>query len=225
MWMCGFGGRPSSLKVLHLCIALSPSVVLLPKKVKFLEIEKQRRKRMEAAPPKATTTTTTVSAEAAGESLWADSFVANAGGSPAWGLRKLKREMMAAFTELFAVGLTIGARFLAEQATGIDEDAELAADDSRGKEKHNNGEKEMMEEDEIMKTLERGNTLRRDHVGDENEECVLQLAKAYFNLKEYKRCARALEKCSSRQATFLRFFSLYLAGSLPPATHSCALPL
>lgn len=129
--------------------------------------------------------------------LWVDDFLDGLGekGSPAAGLKKLKRELMTAFTELFSLGLTISSRFLAEQSTGIAEDEVDGEVDEADKEKQ-----ELSKEQEEEKARVR------------KEEDVLQLAKAYYNLKEYKRCARVLEKCSSHQASFLRYFSLYLAG-------------
>lgn len=114
-------------------------------------------------------------------------------------LKKLKRDMMNAFNELFPLGLAISSRFLAEQSTGIirvepfDETINNNNDDGGRREKEKGVQQQEIEED------------------------VLQLAKAYYNMKEYRRCASVLEKCSSHQATFLRYFSLYLAGNLTHA--------
>ena len=131
------------------------------------------------------------------DSLWCDSFLHQTtdGAQKVAGLKKLKRELMSVFTELFSLGLTISSRFLAEQSTGM----EVEADDGG---------------DEQEKGTESGKVAENERIRAKKEEDVLQLAKAYYNLKEYKRCARMLEKCSSHQATFLHYFSLYLAGKM-----------
>jgi len=131
------------------------------------------------------------------DSLWCDSFLHQTtdGAQKVAGLKKLKRELMSVFTELFSLGLTISSRFLAEQSTGM----EVEADDGG---------------DEQEKGAESGKEAENERIRAKKEEDVLQLAKAYYNLKEYKRCARVLEKCSSHQATFLHYFSLYLAGKM-----------
>jgi anaphase-promoting complex subunit 8 len=47
---------------------------------------------------------------------------------------------------------------------------------------------------------------------DEEEEEMFLLAKAYFDLKEYRRCAHALRTVAGPKALFLRCYSQYLAG-------------
>lgn len=38
------------------------------------------------------------------------------------------------------------------------------------------------------------------------------MAKTFFDLKEYDRCASILEKCESNKSRFLRLYSKYLVG-------------
>eukprot|EP00241_Pyramimonas_parkeae_P020770 CAMPEP_0114326430 /NCGR_PEP_ID=MMETSP0059-20121206/29721_1 /TAXON_ID=36894 /ORGANISM="Pyramimonas parkeae, Strain CCMP726" /LENGTH=102 /DNA_ID=CAMNT_0001455405 /DNA_START=255 /DNA_END=561 /DNA_ORIENTATION=+ len=46
----------------------------------------------------------------------------------------------------------------------------------------------------------------------EEEGEVFLLAKAYFDLKEYRRCSHALKGQTGSKSVFLRCFALYLAG-------------
>jgi len=50
-----------------------------------------------------------------------------------------------------------------------------------------------------------------EHEGDDDGD-AFAIAKAYFDLKEYRRAAHALKGARGARATFLRCYSLYLAG-------------
>jgi anaphase-promoting complex subunit 8 len=99
---------------------------------------------------------------------------------------RIKAELRAARVQLSNHGLMHSAKWAAEQVVGLGE----------------------VNEDETQAAAQR---LPVSEVA-EDEEDVLALARAYFDVREYRRAAHLLTNSTSQRALFLRGYSLYLAG-------------
>ncbi|KAK3239275.1 anaphase-promoting complex component apc8 [Cymbomonas tetramitiformis] len=104
-----------------------------------------------------------------------------------------RRELRRAIYELRDRGLYQSAKWAAEQAVGF---RPLANNETSLSEGESVSTSSSMKEDD----------------GEGHDEELFLLAKAYFDLKEYRRCAHALRSVSGRRSLFLRCYALYLAG-------------
>ena len=57
--------------------------------------------------------------------------------------------------------------------------------------------------------VETGTEPDDDEDSDQDDDALL-LARSYFDTREYRRAAHALQGASGRKATFLRFYAIYL---------------
>ncbi|CAM6083310.1 unnamed protein product [Calypogeia fissa] len=108
-------------------------------------------------------------------------------------------ELRRAIGQLRGRGLYAGAKWAAEVLVGLPEEtpAEKAALKRQSRRKEPPGTGAL-------------NSLREED--EEDDEDVLLLAKAYFDMREYRRAAHALRGLSGHKAVFLRCYATYLYG-------------
>eukprot|EP00471_Norrisiella_sphaerica_P006455 CAMPEP_0184490262 /NCGR_PEP_ID=MMETSP0113_2-20130426/17422_1 /TAXON_ID=91329 /ORGANISM="Norrisiella sphaerica, Strain BC52" /LENGTH=620 /DNA_ID=CAMNT_0026874053 /DNA_START=87 /DNA_END=1949 /DNA_ORIENTATION=+ len=120
-------------------------------------------------------------------------------------LQALKNDLMIATRELFDRGLTYAAKWTGEFVVDMDsneDDDERNSSVMRGRSKIK----------PTQRQLKASNLPGGDAILSESESNAVAIARIYFDLRQYKRAAQALENYSSSKALFLRFYSTYMAG-------------
>lgn len=121
-----------------------------------------------------------------------------------------RRELRRAVRQLRARGLIVAAKWAAEQLVGLSEKHRGDGVDSKVdsvKVKDSAGF-----EPRARRVASESRTATDDDEDSDHDDDALLLARSYFDNREYRRAAHALQGASGSRATFLRFYATYLAG-------------
>ena len=95
----------------------------------------------------------------------------------------------------------------AEQLVGLNEKVSGSSNLDNAKVKERGGLYDLR----ARRTPEAGIEVEEDEDSDQDDDALL-LGRSYFDTREYRRAAHALQGASGRKATFLRFYATYLVS-------------